>query len=114
MHYKPPTFNALFQQPRMRKKHAFNALVCYLGGDLACVDGIRSRRNFPRNFSCTVRTVHTRPIVGAPDRATPFLKFGRRVFLSFAKPLVSTKGLELSESDESPFGRNFLDLNFAD
>jgi len=32
MHYKPPTFNALFPEPRMRiKKHAFNALVCYLG-----------------------------------------------------------------------------------
>ena len=31
MHYKPPTFNALFPGPRMRKKHAFNALVCYLG-----------------------------------------------------------------------------------
>jgi len=31
MHYKPPTFNALFPEPRMRKKHAFNALVRYLG-----------------------------------------------------------------------------------
>jgi len=31
MHYKPPTFNELFPEPRMRKKHAFNALVCYLG-----------------------------------------------------------------------------------
>ena len=34
MHYKPPTFNALFPEPWMRKKHEFNALVCYLGSNL--------------------------------------------------------------------------------
>ena len=68
MHYRLPTFNALFPEPWMRKKHAFNALVCYLGGDAGNVERKKSKENKTSQVATQALSMrifsafHTRPL----------------------------------------------------